>query len=114
VAVTIASAHEADRATILILRGLIDMNGAAELRAAISAAIGQRPRTIVIDISGIERLDSAAVGTLVVAERLCRELDIDLAVLNRTPATTDHPNRMINAPRIRRQTLRVRAQSVGR
>jgi anti-anti-sigma regulatory factor len=62
------------------------MTGAAELRAAISAAIGRRPRTIVIDISGIERLGSTAVGTLVVAERICRELDIDLAVLNHTTA----------------------------
>lgn len=72
---------------VLVLRGGLDWASAADLRAAISAAVARHPRpsTIVLDLSGVEFIDEIGVGTLVVGSRICRQIGIDLAVGSPSP-----------------------------
>ena len=75
------------RSTILVLHGVLDYDNAAELRAAISDAVGRQPvpERIIVDLSGVSEVDHAGIGTLVVGNRLCREIGIHLAVRNPAP-----------------------------
>jgi anti-anti-sigma factor len=83
VPLTIGAKRRQSRSITLTVRGLLDLAGAARLRSAISTAIAERPREIVIDLVAVERLDAVAVGTLVVADRICRELEIGFTVRSR-------------------------------
>jgi len=87
VTLSITWQHPSDQATVLILRGVIDYASAAQLRAAISAAAARQPQppTIVVDLSGVEFIDDTGVGILVVGNRICRRIGIDLAVRNPSP-----------------------------
>jgi anti-sigma B factor antagonist len=83
--VTITWQHPTDQSTVLILAGVLDHAGAAELRSAMSAAVVRRPRSIVVDLIGVHRIDAVGVGTLVVADRICQQIGINLAVRNPAP-----------------------------
>jgi anti-sigma B factor antagonist len=85
VELTITWQHPTNQSIVLVLAGVLDYAGAVELRAAISAAATRQPRAIVVDLTGVERIDEAGVGTLVVADRICQQLGIDLAVRNPSP-----------------------------
>jgi anti-sigma B factor antagonist len=85
VELTITWQHPTNRSIVLALTGALDHAGAVELRAAISAAVTRQPRAIVVDLAGVERIDEAGVGTLVVADRICRQIGIDLAVRSPSP-----------------------------
>jgi anti-anti-sigma factor len=79
-AVTITWQHPTDQSTVLVLAGVLDHAGAAELRSAMSAAVVRRPRSIVVDLIGVHRIDAVGVGTLVVADRICQQIGINLTV----------------------------------
>jgi anti-sigma B factor antagonist len=94
---------------VLTLHGDIDYATAAELRAAISAAATRQPPTIVIDLSDVELIDDTAVGTLIVGNRICRQLGIDLAVRNPSPLI----QRLLGMTHTRRHGRRSRVASAG-
>jgi anti-sigma B factor antagonist len=76
-----------DRSVVLALRGQLDYASAPELRAVISAAAirDPRPPRIVLDLSGVTSIDRVGVGTLVVGNRICAQVGIELAVSNPSP-----------------------------
>jgi anti-anti-sigma factor len=82
---TVTWQHPTNKSIVLLLSGTLDHVGAVELRAAISAAVTRQPRAIVVDLAGVKRIDEAGVGTLVVADRICRQIGIDLAVRSPSP-----------------------------
>ena len=81
---------------VLDLRGEIDYASAAELRTAISTAVTRHPRppAIVVDLSSVTFVDRVGAGTLIVAERICRQIGIDLVFKNPSPVV-----RRVLAPR---------------
>ena len=50
---------------VLALRGELDVNGGPRLRDALVEAIGDGGRRIVVDLEGIDFIDSAGLGVLV-------------------------------------------------
>jgi anti-anti-sigma factor len=71
-----------NQSILLVLRGVLDYASAPELRAAISAAAARQPtpRSIVVDLNGVELIDHIGVGTLVVGNRICSQVGIELEV----------------------------------
>ena len=76
-----------DRSVVLALRGQLDYASAPDLRAALSAAAirDPRPPRIVLDLGGVTSIDRVGVGTLVVANRICAQIGVDLAISNPSP-----------------------------
>jgi anti-sigma B factor antagonist len=58
-------------ATIVELRGDVDIGGSQELRELLSDALGEG--AVVVDLSGVRFLDSAGIGLLVAAHRRADE-----------------------------------------
>lgn len=50
---------------VLNLQGSADMDNAAKLDTAIDDAIKQKPRIVVVDLSGIRYMNSLAIGAIV-------------------------------------------------
>jgi anti-sigma B factor antagonist len=74
------------RETRITLRGEVDYETAQDLRAAISGVLGRHGlRTIVVSLIGVTLLDSTGIGTLVVAQRICRDLGVALQVCDANP-----------------------------
>lgn len=73
-----------DRSVVLALCGQLDYASAPALRAALSTAVVRDPRPprIVLDLGGVTSIDRIGVGTLVVANRICAQVGVDLAVSN--------------------------------
>jgi anti-sigma B factor antagonist len=59
---------------VVALDGQIDLHNAAELREAIIAGLASDAPGIVLDLTGVDFLDSAGLGILVGAERRARSL----------------------------------------
>lgn len=84
---SITAQQTTNRSTVLVLDGVLDCVTAADLRAAISAAVAQQPSPlqIIIDLQGVGHIDDSGVGTLIVAGRICRDIAIDLVVRHPSP-----------------------------
>ena len=103
--------HPTTQSIVLLLRGVLDYASAAELRAAISAVAGRQPapRLIVVDLSAVEFIDDTGVGTLVVGNRICHQIGIDLAVRNPSPLI----RRLLGISDTPRHGRRTRVASAG-
>jgi anti-sigma B factor antagonist len=66
--------------TLLVLRGDLELNTAADLREALVGVIGERAR-IVVDLEAVSFLDSAGLGILVGGLKRARERDGDLELI---------------------------------
>ena len=77
-------------AAIVTLRGELDAHDAVRLRelfaGAVDALSGARAPRLVLDLSGLEFLDSTALGTMIGALRRVREAGGEMAVV--LPETT--------------------------
>lgn len=72
-----------DRVVIQV-RGHVDFVTAAALRKEMSFALDAQPTpaVILLDLAGVTGLDTAGVGTLVVAYRICAQMGVRLRVCN--------------------------------
>lgn len=65
----------------VMLDGELDCATSGELRLAITALLNRGGiDAIGIDLSGVEFLDSIGIGTLVVAQRISRQVGVQLSV----------------------------------
>jgi anti-sigma B factor antagonist len=67
--------------------GEVDIFTAPELKRAISAAIDDGSREIVVDLTETRFLDSTALGVLIGAVKRLRPLDGRLVIVNTEPST---------------------------
>lgn len=76
-----------DQSVVLALRGQLDYASAPDLLAVISVAAVRDPRPprIVLDLSGVRSIDCVGVGTLVVGNRICPQVGVELAMSNPSP-----------------------------
>jgi anti-sigma B factor antagonist len=58
--------------TVLTLAGRIDSVTAPELRAQLSRSITRRPPNIVVDLTGVDFIDSSGLAAIVQGMRSCR------------------------------------------
>jgi anti-sigma B factor antagonist len=65
------SARECDGQVIVVLRGVLDVANAASVAVAL-AAVAARERDIIIDLAGLEFIDSSGVAALARGRRQAR------------------------------------------
>lgn len=83
---SIKTHRQCGRETVIALHGEVDYATALELRAAITSALRSGiAETIVVDLAGVTFLDSTGVGTLVVAARICAEVNVQFQVIDANP-----------------------------
>lgn len=69
-----------DGAAVVSPVGEIDMSCSPELRVALQQALLQKPRALVVDLSGAPSIDSSGVATLIEAMRETQGRDIPLVL----------------------------------
>jgi anti-sigma B factor antagonist len=86
VSLSIQTRRQRARETVIALHGEVDYATALQFRAAVSKALSSgKVDTIIVDLSGVTFLDSTGVGTLVVAARICGELNVEFHLLDPNP-----------------------------
>lgn len=76
---------ERDGWTVLSVRGEVDVYSAPRLRERLVELVGRGARRIVVDLDGVEFLDSTGLGVLVGGLKRVRSHDGDLAVVCSQP-----------------------------
>ncbi len=76
----------ADERVVLSVRGEVDSWSAAELSAALDAAIDRRPPSVVVDLAGCEFMGSAGLETIAQGARRLGALGATLEVRSAPPA----------------------------
>jgi len=66
---------------VLALRGELDVESGPKLREALLEAIGEGGRRVVVDLEGVDFIDSAGLGVLVGGLKRARSNDGDLALV---------------------------------
>ncbi|HSD87488.1 MAG TPA: STAS domain-containing protein [Kofleriaceae bacterium] len=57
--------QRSDRVTTLLVRGSLDINTAQQLAGEIDHVIAARPSNVIVDLSGLDLIDSSGVAALV-------------------------------------------------
>ena len=73
-----------DDTTILKPDGDIDLSRSPTLRTDIRKAIDEKPKRLVVDLSGVSYMDSSGVATLVEAMQLARKANTNLVLCSLT------------------------------
>lgn len=68
------------------VKGEIDLYSSPDLRAAITAAVPHSRNGVVVDLSGVEYMDSSGVATLVEGLRAAMEKNISYVLLSPSPS----------------------------
>jgi anti-anti-sigma factor len=63
----VRAVDDVDGAIVVHLAGELDLSNAAEVRAALAAAVDAAPRRIVVDLAEVEFVDSTTLGVLIEA-----------------------------------------------
>ena len=64
---------------VVVVRGELDCATSGQLRAAITALLNRGGiDAIGLDLHGLDLLDSIGIGTIVVAQRICRQVGVRL------------------------------------
>jgi anti-anti-sigma factor len=66
----------------LALHGEFDIDSADEATFALSELLGRRPDTVVLDLRGLDFMDSTGVKFLVDARDRARELGVELSLVH--------------------------------
>ena len=57
--------QRSDKATTLAVRGSLDINTAPQLADEIDKIVSAKPKTVIVDLSGLDLIDSSGVAALV-------------------------------------------------
>jgi anti-sigma B factor antagonist len=76
----IAQATDGDRRTTVTATGEIDLATSPQLASALFHAIDEGAAEVVLDLYGVDFLDSAGIGTLVEVARIAAEGDVSLTL----------------------------------
>lgn len=77
-----AAVQEHDHYTEVIARGRLNLGGAPVLRSAVASALESGSRRLIVNMDGIDSMDSTGLGTLVACLKATREHGGDLRIAN--------------------------------
>ncbi len=71
-----------DGAPVVAVHGELDLDGAPDLRGALMEAIDEHPgRTVIVDLEGVDFIDSAGLGVLLGGQQRARGANGDLVLV---------------------------------
>lgn len=76
--------EELDGATVVSPQGEIDLSCSAHLRDKLQDVVSSRPKRIVIDLNGVNYMDSSGIATLVEALQMARRDEASLVLCGLT------------------------------
>src|SRR3954462_2441586 len=76
----------AERATVVVVEGELDIGSADALRSALDAAAAEGTAVVRLDAAGVHFLDSSALGVILAAGQRLAERGARLELANATPA----------------------------
>ncbi|RIJ48446.1 anti-sigma factor antagonist [Clavibacter lycopersici] len=79
-ALTTATARREDDVTVVTATGMLNMAAAPELRQAIHDALDPAPQRVVVDLAGVDFIDSSGLGALIAGLRAARDAGGDLRI----------------------------------
>lgn len=83
---SIETRHVGARAIVFVLQGELAYDTAQDVRFCISMVLlSGDVDAIAVDLAGVTFLDASGIGTLVVAQRICCDVDVDFCVRNPNP-----------------------------
>lgn len=77
-----------DGSAVLAVKGELDLASAARFREAVGALMAAGTRTVVVDLSGSDFVDSSGIGAVLWAEHRLRATGGDLITTGSTPPVT--------------------------
>ncbi|MEU4214717.1 STAS domain-containing protein [Actinoplanes sp. NPDC026623] len=83
---TVTSLERGDDVVTVVLRGEVDVLNVGQVRVALEEALESRPRTIVVDLSGLSFIDSSGLGSLTFGFQRARDSGIAFRLARPGPA----------------------------
>lgn len=68
--------REEDGTAVIFVSGDLDMTSANQARAAIDAALGRQPGSVILDASGLKYIDSSGIALLALMARKAQEVQV--------------------------------------
>jgi anti-sigma B factor antagonist len=81
----IESIERLEEATVLRLAGDVDLNSSPQLRQALRQVVTRRPKVIVVNLGGVQYMDSSGLATLVEALKRIAEYGGQLRLVRLNP-----------------------------
>ncbi|HEY6533250.1 MAG TPA: STAS domain-containing protein [Acidimicrobiales bacterium] len=77
---------ESGPATVILVEGELDAQTGSELRTLLARAFDERPDTVVVDLSGVDFIDSVGLSVLVTAHNRGESQETPFSVRSASPA----------------------------
>ena len=86
--ITLSTSTGEDGAVTVTVVGEVDTFTAPVLRSSLDTQLEQQPKSLVIDLSGVQFLGSAGLAVLVETQKSARSREVDLRLVATTRAVT--------------------------
>lgn len=71
-----------DQVTIVTLRGSADMESAHEVEACLAEALANKPKVLVLELSGLNYMNSLTIGTFMKAHQMLKPTGGRVCIVN--------------------------------
>jgi anti-sigma B factor antagonist len=85
----VAVARTGDGLVVLAVRGEVDMHTSPQVREAQIRVLKEGVRGVIVDLSGVEYMDSSGIATLIEGLQWCRREGRAFRLAGLTPAVRD-------------------------
>ena len=82
--ITFDTTEAAGGATVIEANGRLDMVAAPQLKALVQSAVGAAKTPVVVELSGVQFMDSTGLGALISGLRATRQVGSDLRIAGAT------------------------------
>jgi len=72
----VSEEHDSDSRITLRMRGTLELATVLPFREAVFAALGQHPTSLILDLHGVDVVDTAGISALVTVSRVARLLSV--------------------------------------